>query len=487
MKNSTKILLGIGSVALVVVAILGVLGIIDAETAMGAGAMMASAPVGFVGADAASTSVPTVGADGKVDGSVKTYGKGADGKITHPEMNKDTISQKLAKVLPSNYPLDTFLRNIGSGKTNSDKYGFYSIVARGVEAIVGGDAATGTAALGASVVIKLSSGVHCLSKDGDLLVPSRTVSEGKTGASALANGEVALNPLVLHIIGIDYAKSEITVMGVNGNIPALAVGTKLYRMASAKDQEAAMSDDPMATPTKEYNFVQRNLCTISENAFQALQDKEVQYGLAEFKEQALLDFRYQAEITSLFGAAYAGNIEGEMIDQLSQKRKMHMKGLTSFIGNQIKKGAQQSIPQFLNQAMEELFANNNGSEERIILYGAGFATALANDAEAWKKQIEGAKTEVKWGITWKVIETNFGRLLGLMHTGLGMVGYGHCAFVIDPANIRRISQLDLTQTELDLKKAGYRNSKDITLDEAWTLEVTNPSCHGMLVIPEAAV
>lgn len=459
MKNSTKILLGIGSVALVVVAILGVLGIIDAETAMGMGAMMCSVPPA---ATAASTDV---------SGSVKPE--------SHPEMNKDTISQKLAKVFPSNYPLDTFLRNIGSGKTNSDKYGFYSIVARGVEAITGGEAAaTAESALGKGTTITLASGAHCLSKDGDLLVPSYNVVSGT--ATAVGSGKVALNPLVIHIVDIDYATGVINVMGVNAKVPALAVGTKLYRMASAKDQEAAMSYDPMATPTKAFNYVQRNLCTISENAFQALQEKEVAYGLAEFKEQALLDFRYQAEISSLFGAAYAEN-DGELIDIKSQKRKLHMKGLTSFIGTQITKTEGQTVPQFLNEAMEELFANNNGSEERIILYGAEFATALAN-SESWQKQLEGAKTEIKWGVTWKVIETNFGRLLGLMHTGLGMVGYGNCAFVIDPANIRRINQLELTQTELDLKKAGQRNSKDITLDEAWTLEVTNPNCHGMLVI-----
>lgn len=459
MKNSTKILLGIGSVALVVVAILGVLGIIDSETAMGMGAMMCSVPPA---ATAASTDT---------SGSVKPE--------SHPEMNKDSISQKLAKVLPSNYPLDTFLRNIGSGKTSSDKYGFYSIVARGVEAIIGGSSAvTAESALGKGTTITLASGAHCLSKDGDLLVPSYNVVSG--AATAVGTGKVALNPLVIHIVDIDYATGVINVMGVNAKVPALAVGTKLYRMASAKDQEAAMSYDPMATPTKAYNYVQRNLCTISENAFQALQEKEVQYGLAEFKEQALLDFRYQAEISSLFGAAYAEN-DGELIDIKSQKRKLHMKGLTSFIGTQITKTEGQTVPQFLNEAMEELFANNNGSEERIILYGAEFATALAN-SESWQKQLEGAKTEVKWGVTWKVIETNFGRLLGLMHTGLGMVGYGNCAFVIDPANIRRINQLELTQTELDLKKAGQRNSKDITLDEAWTLEVTNPNCHGMLVI-----
>lgn len=479
MKNSTKILFGIGSVALVVVAILGVLGIIDSETAMGVGAMMCAAPPA---ATAASTDV---------SGSVKPE--------SHPEMNKPTISQKLAKLLPSNYPLDTFLRNIGNGKTNSDKYGFYSISARGVEAVVENAVAnkqTNDAWKGnATVTLKLSSGVHCLSVDGNIFTPAYNVtgtSPDNAVATKVTRGK-ALNPLQLNIVKINYTEKTIEVVGVNAPIPDIEAGTYFYRAASAKDQQSARSEDPMATPTKDYNFVQRNLCTISENVFQALEEKEVQYGLAEFKEQALLDFRFQAEITSLFGAAYAANLDGEMIDPHTNRRKLHMKGLTSFIGTQIVRkhkgdkignetvAEDQPVAEFLNEAMEELFANNNGSEERIILYGAEFATALAN-SQSWQKQLEGAKTEIKWGVTWKVIETNFGRLLGMMHTGLGMVGYGDCAFVIDPANIRRINQLELTQTELDLKKAGIQNSKDITLDEAWTLEVTNPSCHGMLVI-----
>lgn len=477
MKKNMRILCGLTALAVVVVAILGVLGIVDFETAIGAGAMLATAPAA---APADSTQVPT--ADG---GSVRTNTVEGGKVVSHPQMNKETISEKLAKVLPSSFPLDTFLRNIGSGKTKSDKYGFYSIIARGTSAKP--TAASAKESDGVAT-IKVDN-IHCLSKDGCLMVPSRNVAvlNGTPTAAAEASTTPALNPLVLNIVGINYAAKEITVSGINAECPALTTSDVLYRMAAAKDQDAAMSDDPQATPTKEFNWVQRNLCTISENAFQALQDKEVKYGLAEFKEQALLDFRYQNEITSLFGAAYRAN-DGEFVDPVSQKRKLHMKGLTSFIQNRLIMGdgsySNEKVDEFLNRAMEQLFANNNGSEERLLLYGPEFATILANSG-VFSKQLEAAKTEAKFGVTWKVIETNFGRLLGIMHTGLGMVGYGKAGIVIDPANIRRIEQLPLQQTVLDLKKAGQRNSNDVTLDEAWTLEVTNPGTHGILFVKEA--
>lgn len=461
-----RILFGLTALAVVVVAVLGVLGIIDVETALGAGAMMASAPLA---ADAGHTD--TTGSVGThtVDKTTKTV-------ASHPQMNKESISEKLAKVMPSNFPLDTFLRNIGTGKTKSDKYGFYSIIARGTSAKV--TEVPTAQETNAPISFKVDN-AHCLSKDGCLLVPRYNVSNG------IAQGPLsvpALNPLVLNIVNIDYATKTVTVSGINAPCPKLTTSDTLYRMAAAKDQDAAISDDPQATPKKDFNWVQRNLCTISENAFQALQEKEVKYGLAEFKEQALLDFRYQNEITSIFGAAYRSN-DGEFVDPVSQKRKLHMKGLMSFIQNRIEQDSREKVDAFLNRAMEQLFANNNGSEERILLYGPEFATILSNGG-AFQKQLEAGKTEVKWGVTWKVIETNFGRLLCIMHTGLGMVGYSKAGIVIDPANVRRIEQLPLQQTALDLKKAGVRNSNDVTLDEAWTLEVTNPGTHGILFATE---
>lgn len=415
-------------------------------------------------------------------GTVNTHTieKDAEGKATGvgkgPEMNKATVSSKLSKLMPSNYPIDTFLRQIGKGNTNSDKYEFYSIVARGVKAKLKSQS---TAETDEPVTLTLSEGIQSLSLDGDLLVPTYNVStaSGSPVATKVADG-VAVRPLQLHIVGIDYGKKTIDVVGVNAPAPAIAADTEIYRMASAKDQDAAISNDPMATPTKDFNFCQRNLCTISENAFQALQDKEIDYGMTEFKEQALYDFRYQAEITSIFGSTYH---KGDLIDPNTQKRKLHMRGLMDFGIQNISRGAEETVEEFLNRAQQEIFSNNNGSEKRLLLYGPEFATELANSG-AWSKQLEAGKTEIKWGITWKTIESNFGTVLGLMHNTLGMVGYGRAAILIDPANVRRIEQVPLSMQDLDLKKAGIRNSKDVLLEEAWTLEVTNPATHAVLFI-----
>ena len=68
----------------------------------------------------------SVNADGKIVATV------TDGKVGKHEINKATTSSKLAKIGWSNAPLDTFLRNIGKAKTNSDTYQFYSVTARGI-------------------------------------------------------------------------------------------------------------------------------------------------------------------------------------------------------------------------------------------------------------------------------------------------------------------------------------------------------------------
>ena len=473
MKKTMRILFGLTTVVAVVVAVLGILGIVDMESVLGAGAVMAAAPVGFVGATAAETKV---GSAPTVDGKPVTTGKSGVSPEDKPQMNKASVSEKLARIEPSRTPLDTLLRNIGSGKTKSDQFEFYSIHSRGLSATV----SSATVASGASVItVVLTDGCHCLSKDANVFVPELQVN----GTAIAAAAPLATNPLRLHIVDINYGESTIKVVPLNEGItPAtaqgkLASGVVLRRMASSKDQEAAISNDPMATPVKDVNYCQRNLCTISQNAYQALQEKEVEYGIAEFKEQALLDFRAQAEYAAIFGVAPAG---GSIVDPTTQKRKLFMRGLLSF---DIMKYVQtsESIEEYINIAMQRAFENNNGSEKRLLLYGPEFATAMAN-SKVWAHQLEAGKTEVKWGITWKVIESNFGTLLAIMHPGLGAVGYGKAAILIDPANIRRIEQVPLTMENLDLKKAGIRNSEDVLLEESFTLEVTNPKTHGFLCL-----
>lgn len=414
------------------------------------------------------------------NGTVGTHVVTKDNTTTTQGINRATVSEKLAQIGWSNAPLDTMLRNIGKGKTNSDTFEFYSIAARGVECVV----KTAVPFNATSMTISLTSGVDSLSKSGVLLVPSiKVVNE-----VAKATTTVTRKPLMLHITNIDYAEGSVTCIPINAKSGdtdlKIAVNAKLYRAGIACDQDTAITDDPQAMPVKDKNYCQRMLCTISENAYQALQDKDVEFGLADLKEQAIFDFRLQSEAAAIFGGQA---VKGEnFIDPVSMKRKLHMRGVLDFDIQEITGtvSSNDDIDEFLNNAMQQLFSVNNGSEERILLYGAGFATKLAN-SKWWTKQLEANKTEVKWGVTWKMIESNFGRLRGIMDPALSLMGYEDCALVIDPRHIRVIEQVPMQEHKLDLQKAGIRNSHDIVLEESITLELTNPKAHGLLVLTEA--
>lgn len=416
-------------------------------------------------------------ADATVQGTVGTHSTGVDAKGTTivtgtPEINKATTSSKLAKIGWSNAPLDTFLRNIGKAKTNSDTYQFFSVTARGVACT-----ASAATANGDVIDITMATGVHSLSKSGVLMVPSLTVDGGVAKA---AEKKVAMKPLMLHIADIDYSAKKVSVVALNGTVsPDLLKTATFYRSGIACDQDVAITEDPQAMPTKDHNYCQRMLCTISENMYQAMQDKEVEYGLNDYRDQALLDFRLQSEMAAIFGG---GAVAGEnFIDPKSNKRKLHMRGVLDFGIQHIIKG-EEEVDAFLNRAMEELFSVNNGSSERLLLYGAGFATALAN-SKWWQKQLEANKTEIKWGVTWKMVESNFGSLRAIMDPALSLTGeFTDCALVIDPAHLRLVEQVPLQERKLDLVSAGIRNSKDIVLEESITLELTNPKAHGLLVL-----
>ena len=411
------------------------------------------------------------------NGTVGTHVVNSTASTTAQSINRSTVSEKIARIGWSNAPLDTMLRNIPKGKTNSDTYEFFSVAARGVECTVGTEATV----TGAKMTITLSSGVDCLSKSGILLVPSIEV-KNKVAQPALAKG-VAKKPLMLHICKVNYGDKQVVCMPINASSAngtvKIAANAKMYRAGIACDQDTAITDDPQAMPVKDRNFCQRMLCTISENAYQALQDKEAEFGLADLKEQAIFDFRLQGEASAIFGGMAA--LEDNFVDPESMKRKLHMRGVLDFDIQEIDGDSSVDVDEFLNNDMQSLFSVNNGSEERLLLYGAGFATKLAN-SKWWTKQLEANKTEMKWGVTWKMVESNFGRLRGIMDPALSLMGYENSALVIDPRHIRVVEQVPMQERALDLQKAGIRNSHDVVLEESITLELTNPKAHGILTL-----
>lgn len=412
-------------------------------------------------------------ADQTVQGTVTSTLPGSEtGNFKKPEIDKPSFGKKLTKVFPAKFMMDTITREMDSGTCDSDVYKYPSVISRAMQATV--KTASTPAAAPAVATIELVS-AHMLSLNGNLLVPSYTAIGPTVEATKMSAGVSSL-PLVLHIVAIDYAANTIRVYPVNASkVPALEVSAKLYRMGVAMDQLAAMSSDPSVLPTYDENYCQTNMCTISEGFFQKIQEKETPWGMAEMKEMSLYDFRYQNEMNLLFGAA------AQIVDPVSQQRKYMMDGLVRKVGDTVQRPPDMPVEKFVLNATAKVFDGNNGSDTRLMFYGSDFGLALSESA-TFQKQLEAGKTEVVLGITWNVVETNNGRLLCKKHDIFAHAGYGGAATIVDPANIRKVVQVPLHSTKLDLEKAGKQRSEDVRIDETFTLEVTNKDTHGLLFV-----
>lgn len=420
---------------------------------------------GFVGATADETiqgTVPATLENSKTDDPQK------------PDVDKPSFSKRLTKIFPSKFPLDTVARELPKGKTDSDEYRYASVVARALGCTV---KTTITEAESPNLAEITLTSAHMLSVDGNLMLTNYNATGPDAKAVKVSEGAIASLPLILHIVTIDRAASKVKVFPVNASaVPALEAGQFLARVGVAKDQLTAKSEDPISQPTYDSNYCQINMATVSEAYFQKLQEKETEWGMADMQESALYDFRMQSEMAMLFGS------KRFFMDPVTGKGKYMMDGFVRKVGHTITNGDSSAgvTEKFMNGALAQIFDGNNGSEARLMFYGSDFGLSLSNNA-TFQKQLEAGKTKVKFGITWNEIETNQGLVLAKKHDAFKLVGYGNAAMVIDPANFRRIEQRPLTVYDLDLEKSGIQRSKDRRIDESFTLEVTNPETHGLII------
>ena len=374
-----------------------------------------------------------------------------DGTIEEQDINRPTISKKITKINPSLFPMDTILREIETVPCKSVEYQYYSVRGRGVQSKI----KTAYAVSGEASV------------DNDTKV-----------ASPVASGGISLNPLICHIVATDaISQDKITIFPLNAaTLPALPADTPLYRLGVAKHENAGMSEDPSQMPYSDSNYCQIHMTTVSEGLYQKLTEKDVQFGLLDMKEQALLDFRMTNEADALFG------VKQQIVDPISRKVKYMSDGMLRKIDKRLDMGTESKITNDLIYGWaSDIFCGNNGSERRVMFYGKDFGRQIAG-ASTVVKQLEAGNTEVVFGITFHRIATPDGELLMKPHDLLNEYGYSKAAIVIDPANIYRAERKPLEATELERDKVGLSRSTDVRIDESHTLAVLNPDTHAVITV-----
>lgn len=398
----------------------------------------------------------------------------ADGTVQDQDINRPTISRKITKINPSLFPMDTILREVETVSCRSFEYEYYSVRGRGVQSKVK-TAYTGSGSGAQQITV---TNAHIFSLDGNVLFPTLEVDNTTREAKPVASGRFSLNPLICHIVAVDaLAQDKITIYPINAAVlPALPADTPIYRLGVAKHENAGMTEDPSQMPYSDSNYCQIHMTTVSEGLYQKLSEKDVNFGLLDMKEQALLDFRMTNEADALFG------VKQRLVDPVTRKVKYMSDGILRKIEKHLDMGSENRITNDLLYGWcSDIFCGNNGSERRVMFYGKDFGRQLAG-APTVQKQLEAGSTEVVFGITFHRISTPDGELLMKPHDLLNEYGYSKAAIIIDPANVYRAIQKELEATPLDRDKTGLSRSNDIRIDESHTLAVTNPDAHALIAV-----
>ncbi len=398
-------------------------------------------------------------------------------KEKSPDLLDNYISKKVTEERPESTPIDTIMRAIGGAtRIDSFKTEFYRERYEQGRDKVTSDVAAATA--GNPVVDIPVENVANISVDKTLLaVDVKGYDE---------DGNLTDKDLVLLVVGKIAGQGKVQVQAVNGKkdasnkswtlCPEIPADTKLIIMGEAKSETDAQNSSYELYPDKDYNYCQIFMAQMEESFFSKMHRKEIDWGMAEYTRQNIWRMRRGMEYNFLFGN------RRYVYDSVGQDHKYLTGGVTQFIEKKIaygKGGGNLTIdaPDFVDMT-QDIFTGNSGSDTRILFAGSDLMARLSK-VDTVHKQLEAKKTLVKFGITWREIETNFGTLLLKHHEMLNNAGWSGKGLVLDINNIEKQEFLPMTVNDLKLKEAGIKNVDGKTITEASCLITRYADTHAI--------
>lgn len=404
------------------------------------------------------------------------------------ELNMTNIDAEVVKIDPSRYPFDTCLRQgVKTKKVASQQTEFYSRDYKPFNDTV--KTAIDASGLSDDEVFDLAVDNISMWSLHDSLMIVGIPAYDPSDNSVIANAN-----LVCYINKITKSTSTLQVQPVNGYIDAvtkkptlkstddIAVGDKIIRLARA-EAELSMQTAPYAIfPVKTSNNCQNYMAQIEQSTFDALTKKEVTWGFNDFEEANIKDMKGQKELSFLFGA------KAEIYDSETTERVFMAGGATQFLTKTLEwedtDFSATNADAWFVALTKKVFQGNSGSQIRYAFLGADLIEKI-NAVPTVQKQIEAKNTEVKWGLTFNEIVTNFGTLRIIKHDLLSEIGLGDMGFVFDLAKVEYHKFVELTEKEIDLKGSGQRNSNAKVIQEVSCPVFKYPDVH-MVIKKKAA-
>jgi len=397
-------------------------------------------------------------------------------------IDRDYVSRKITEMRPAATPLDTILRNIENQvPVDSFKTEFYAVSSRELTDTVntaytyGGD--------GHTSYDLIVNNISAWTDDDTVMF------YGVVGA-AVGLGTGDGKDLVCFVVSRNVSANTIKIQPINSQfgtganaakvvLPAagIPINTKMVRMGTCKNELDAQTSPYGIIPVKDYNYLQIFMAQAEEGTFQRLHQKEVEFSFSDYEAQNIYDMRARMEYSYMFG------VRSKFYDVTNNKERYMTGGLTRYISALLEYGTGGSDRTIDNPTVinwtKSIFRGNSGSERRVMFMGDQFAANMMS-ADTVQRQIDAKKTERVYGVTFNLVETNFGQLLCKHHNLLDLAGWGEKAIVLDLNYVEKHTWKPMAARQLDLKNSGQRNVVATVIEETSGAVLRYPAVHAIV-------
>ena len=401
-----------------------------------------------------------------------------------PEIGEDIvmsdIERKIMLLRPDVAPLDTMLRSIGSSPTDSFEVKWSeSNFGDGYVQALNNIAQNAT---GTPVSIKLTPATYKLAIDSSVFLYA-DASIGKNVGLYVLSKNNATQEIICQVIGGAGTGDQI---GANG----IAANVQLYFNGIAKNELDARTEPFQKMPEIYSNYCQIQMCQVEQGIYDQKQKKELDLGMAEFRSDALYNFRYGCENTALMGIkSKFVNTDGKDVytaGGLEQYVGWHLKYVPNAAG-----GATGGLD--MNKFFElgeGVFTTIAGSDSRVFFMSSQLMTAFLKNVD-FQKMVREAKTKIIYGLQCDQIDSGFGLFNIRLHKGLSLCRKGQGAVVdlsrikmrvFDPMHWRDIDLLTSGQSKADAQALEERTTYEFRAktSHAWIYPVANATDSGLV-------
>ena len=365
-----------------------------------------------------------------------------------PDLILPDIDQRITKISPYKNPIDQLGRLVGRQmKAHGWEFKHYQVDISPIS-----DTVKTELSQGSTVTSLLEVNTPELFNKTDTISVVGVDGWNSTGEAATTGVD-----LMLYVCGkqFDNNVEKLIVQPINGKlsngkivVPLIPANTELVLLGTAGIEGDIRSYENNSLPTASIGYVQKHDIEVSQTTISQMSLKEVDWSKDDQIELATTKFREKYETTSLKG------IKGKTKVTIDGKTK------TAYTSEgilwQIKKMYElpsEPTEKDLIKMSKYVFTGQSGSNRKILLMGAGFneSTSLIQSVQ---KQSEAKNTEVKWGLTWRIITTNFGEFYSMPYDMLDRIGLTNEAIIIDPDYLDKWTLIPLGSKDIDTKSNG---------------------------------